>query len=100
MTSKPKDLDPATELQEDDDEASLPETELEKGDSAETLAAGTYAAGRAAIARHAKLAPNRPGVYRMIDAKATCSMSARPRASRSASSPIRGRPGTTAASCA
>ena len=69
MTSKPKDLDPATELQEDDDEASLPETELEKGDSAETLAAGTYAAGRAAIARHAKLAPNRPGVYRMIDAK-------------------------------
>lgn len=69
MTGKPKDLDPATELKEDDDEPSLPETELENGESAEALAAGTYAAGRAAIARHAKLAPNRPGVYRMIDGK-------------------------------
>ncbi|MGE0563136.1 MAG: excinuclease ABC subunit UvrC [Pseudolabrys sp.] len=69
MSGKPKDLDPATELREDDDEPSLPEADIENGDSAETLAAGTYAAGRAAIARHAKLAPNRPGVYRMIDAK-------------------------------
>src|SRR5579884_3273297 len=54
-----KDIDPASEdLLEDDEESSLPEFEPE----------GTLAAGRAAIARHLKLAPSAPGVYRMIDA--------------------------------
>ena len=58
-----KDIDPATELREDEEEASLPEAESE---SAPT---GTLAAGRAAILRFTKLAPPAPGVYRMIDAR-------------------------------
>lgn len=58
-----KDIDPATELREDEEEASLPEAETE---SAPT---GTLAAGRAAITRFTKLAPSAPGVYRMIDAR-------------------------------
>ena len=58
-----KDVDPASEdLLEDDEESSLPEFEPE------SAPAGTLAAGRAAIARHLKLAPSAPGVYRMIDA--------------------------------
>jgi excinuclease ABC subunit C len=67
MNGPKKDVDPASELAEEDDEQSLPELEHE---SAIDLAAGgsPLAAGRAAIARHAKHAPNAPGVYRMIDA--------------------------------
>src|SRR5262245_15036520 len=56
-----KDIDPASELREEDEESSLPEVDL---DNAPT---GTLAAGRAAILRFAKLAPPAPGVYRMID---------------------------------
>jgi excinuclease ABC subunit C len=63
MNGTPKDIDPASDLPEDDEESSLPELELEE------TPAGTLAAGRAAIARFAKLAPPSPGVYRMIDAK-------------------------------
>ena len=63
MNGTPKDIDPASDLPEDDEEQALPELELEEAP------AGTLAAGRAAIARFAKLAPPRPGVYRMIDAK-------------------------------
>ncbi|MGC1856838.1 MAG: excinuclease ABC subunit UvrC, partial [Pseudolabrys sp.] len=44
-------------------ESSLPELELEGAPI------GTLAAGRAAIARSAKVAPSAPGVYRMIDAQ-------------------------------
>jgi excinuclease ABC subunit C len=58
-----KDIDPATELREDEEEASLPEAETE------TAPTGSLAAGRAAITRFAKLAPSAPGVYRMIDAR-------------------------------
>ena len=58
-----KDIDPASELREEDEESSLPEIELENGPS------GTLAAGRAAILRFAKVAPSAPGVYRMIDAQ-------------------------------
>ena len=58
-----KDIDPASELREEDEESSLPEIEFE---SAPT---GTLAAGRAAILRFAKVAPSAPGVYRMIDAQ-------------------------------
>ncbi len=63
MNGTPKDIDPASELREEDDEQALPELE-----SAEQPP-GTLAAGRAAIAHAAKHAPSSPGVYRMIDAE-------------------------------
>jgi excinuclease ABC subunit C len=62
MSGTKKDIDPATELVEEDEEQSLPETE-----EIDLAAAGPLAAGRAAIMRHAKHAPPGPGVYRMID---------------------------------
>src|SRR6266550_4754007 len=66
-TPAPPDLDPSTEFTEEDDEQSLPEIEPDRAiDLAAT--AGPLAAGRAAILRHAKLAPNSPGAYRMSDA--------------------------------
>jgi excinuclease ABC subunit C len=59
-----KDIDPASELRDDEEqESALPELELEEAP------AGTLKAGRAAIARAVKHAPSAPGVYRMIDAK-------------------------------
>jgi len=64
MSGPRKDIDPATELVEEDEEQSLPETEQAIDLSA---SAGPLAAGRAAIMRHAKTAPGGPGVYRMID---------------------------------
>ncbi len=63
MNGAPKDIDPASDLREEDDEQTLPA--LESDDAP----AGTLAAGRAAIARAVKHAPSAPGVYRMIDAK-------------------------------
>jgi excinuclease ABC subunit C len=61
----PQTESPEIEAAEDDDEASLPQPEPEpaEGDAGE----GSLAAGRAAIIAHLKLAPSRPGVYRMID---------------------------------
>jgi len=64
MSGTPKDIDPSTELVEEDEEQSLPETE-QAIDLA--TAAGPLAAGRAVIMRHARTAPGGPGVYRMID---------------------------------
>ncbi|HEX5507627.1 MAG TPA: excinuclease ABC subunit UvrC [Pseudolabrys sp.] len=64
MSGSKKDIDPATELVEEDDEQALPEPEREA-----PQVPGTLAAGLAAIARDAKHAPRSPGVYRMIDAK-------------------------------
>src|SRR4029079_13858601 len=61
MNGTNKDIDPASELREEDEEPSLPELDLENA------SAGTLAAGRAAIMRFAKLAPSAAGVYRMID---------------------------------
>jgi excinuclease ABC subunit C len=61
-----KDIDPASELLEEDDEQTLPEGDelgLEAGQSAVPLAAG-----RDVLLRNAKLAPLGPGVYRMLDA--------------------------------
>ena len=58
-----KDLDPLSELREEDEESSLPELDLNEP------ATGTLANGAAAIARAVKHAPSSPGVYRMIDAK-------------------------------
>jgi excinuclease ABC subunit C len=68
MSGPKKDVDPATELAEEDEEPALPEVDQ---DIAIDLAAGdgSLAAGRAAIARHARHAPASPGVYRMVDAK-------------------------------
>jgi excinuclease ABC subunit C len=70
MAGGGKDIDPATELAEEDDEQALPEREpeldaalIELGD-----ASGPLAAGRAVLLRYAKLAPSTPGVYRMLDA--------------------------------
>src|SRR5712692_1064171 len=63
MNGTPKDIDPASELREDEEESSLPELDLNE------QASGTLAAGRAAIARSVKHAPSAPGVYRMIDVK-------------------------------
>ena len=65
MNGKGKDIDPASELVEDDEEATLPETEETSLDLESVAPLG---AGRAALLRHAKLAPSSPGVYRMLDA--------------------------------
>jgi excinuclease ABC subunit C len=63
MNGTTKDIDPASELREEEEDSSLPELDID------TAPAGTLAAGRAAIARLAKLAPSAPGVYRMSDAQ-------------------------------
>jgi excinuclease ABC subunit C len=63
MNGTSKDVDPASDLRDEDEEPTLPELE-----SAEVPAC-TLAAGRAAIVRAIKHAPSAPGVYRMIDAK-------------------------------
>ena len=63
MNGGKKDIDPESDLREDDEEQALPELELEDAP------AGTLTAGRAVITRFVKLAPAAPGVYRMIDAK-------------------------------
>jgi len=63
MNGRNKDIDPQSDLAEDDEEQALPELELEDAP------AGTLASGRATIVRFLKLAPAAPGVYRMIDAK-------------------------------
>src|SRR3982075_3692000 len=65
MNGTKSDIDPATELVEEDEDQSLPETEQAIDLAA---AAGPLAAGRAVIMRHARTAPPGPGVYRMIDA--------------------------------
>jgi excinuclease ABC subunit C len=70
MSVPKKDIEPETELAEEEDEQSLPlaeeagpvELRLDDDDS-------SLAAGRDAILHYAKLAPSRPGVYRMIDAR-------------------------------
>jgi len=65
MNGTKRDIDPASELIEEDEEQALPESEQD----IDLAAAGPLAVGRAVIANHAKLAPSSPGVYRMIDAK-------------------------------
>ena len=63
------DVAPEAEIAEEDDEQSLPAP----GDAPAKLRfeedEGSLAAGRAAIVHFAKLAPSRPGVYRMIDGR-------------------------------
>ena len=62
MNGTPKDIDPASDLREEDGEPTLPELEPAEQPP------GTLAAGCAAILRAVEHAPSRPGVYRMIDA--------------------------------
>jgi excinuclease ABC subunit C len=64
MNGTKNDIDPASELRDDEEQGpALPELDLEE------RPAGTLKAGRAAIARAVKQAPFSPGVYRMVDAK-------------------------------
>jgi len=60
-----QDIDPATVSAEDDEEARLPDI---VDDSAEAVAEGTLAVGRAAIEHAVRHAPTSPGVYRMLNA--------------------------------
>jgi len=68
MGIEKKAIEPEAEIVEQDDEQTLPELERtdsgENGDEAQT---GSLGDGRAAIMRYLKLAPPRPGVYRMIE---------------------------------
>jgi excinuclease ABC subunit C len=71
LTDAPDPSDtPAAAVAEEDEEQSLPEADPA---DAELLAAdaeeGSLAEGRAAIIHYAKLAPSRPGVYRMLDGR-------------------------------
>jgi excinuclease ABC subunit C len=66
MSDPKKDIDPSTELLEEEEEPSLPEQEIPVD---APRIDGSLALGRAAVERFAKLAPSSPGVYRMIDAK-------------------------------
>jgi excinuclease ABC subunit C len=60
---------PEAEIAEEDDEQSLPQPEEEAAKLRFDDEESSLAAGRAAIVHYAKLAPSRPGVYRMIDAR-------------------------------
>jgi excinuclease ABC subunit C len=60
-----RDIDPQSELAEEDEIATLPELEADIALTDENAAAS----GRAAILRYVRHAPSRPGVYRMLDAK-------------------------------
>ena len=68
-TPKPE-IAPESEPVEEDDESSLPQPdEIEAALPSFEEDADSLAAGRAAILRYVKLAPSRPGVYRMIDTR-------------------------------
>jgi excinuclease ABC subunit C len=70
MSSVPKpDLAPEPESAEEDDEQSLPQPEEDAAKLRFDEDEGSLAAGRAAILHYAKVAPSRPGVYRMLDAR-------------------------------
>jgi excinuclease ABC subunit C len=61
---------PAAAIAEDDEEQSLPEADPADAEpSAADAEQGSLAEGRAAIVHYAKLAPSRPGVYRMLDGR-------------------------------
>src|SRR5215472_1243276 len=70
MSNAPKpDLAPEAEIAEEDEEQSLPQPEEPAAKIRFDEDEGSLAAGRAAIVNYAKVAPSRPGVYRMIDAR-------------------------------
>ncbi len=68
MNGLKKDIDPTSELAEEDEEQNLPDLEP-VADIDLSAASGPLAVGRAVITRHAKIAPASPGVYRMLDAR-------------------------------
>jgi excinuclease ABC subunit C len=69
MSTSPKiNLEPPIDAKDEEDEATLPAPQDVAAEAAPDEPA-TLAAGRAAIARSAQLAPASPGVYRMLDAK-------------------------------
>jgi len=69
MSVPKQEIAPEPEIVEEDDEEALPQAdEIEHAKLAFDDGPGSLAAGRATIMHHAKLAPPRPGVYRMIDA--------------------------------
>jgi excinuclease ABC subunit C len=70
MSSVPKpDLAPEAVIVEDDEEQSLPPPDEEASKLRFDDEEASLAAGRAAIVHYAKVAPSRPGVYRMLDAR-------------------------------
>jgi len=70
VPKKQTELEPEADTAEEEDEQSLPEAEeAEPAQPQIDDAESSLAAGRDAIIRYAKLAPSRPGVYRMIDAR-------------------------------
>ena len=70
MSSVPKpELAPEAEIVEEDEEQSLPQPEEEAAKLRFDEDEGSLAAGRAAILRYTKVAPSRPGVYRMLDGR-------------------------------
>jgi excinuclease ABC subunit C len=69
MSAPKQEIAPEPQIVEEDDEEALPQTDdIEAAKLAFDDAPRSLAAGRAAIVHHAKTAPSRPGVYRMIDA--------------------------------
>ena len=72
-TAKPDipkpEIAPEAEVAEADDEQSLPQPEDEPAKLRFDEEEASLAAGRATIVHHAKFAPSRPGVYRMIDGR-------------------------------
>jgi excinuclease ABC subunit C len=70
MSSVPKpDLAPEAEIVEEDEEQSLPLPEEQAAKLRFDEDEGSLAAGRAAILHYTKVAPSRPGVYRMLDGR-------------------------------
>jgi len=70
MNSPKPEIAPEAEPLDEDDEASLPQPdELEAAALTFDEEEGSLAAGRAAVLHYLKLAPSRPGVYRMLDAR-------------------------------
>jgi len=67
MDDSKKNIEPELDLPDEEDDQTLPET-AEEASEPEPFAPGSLGAGRTVIARHAKLAPTSPGVYRMIGA--------------------------------
>jgi excinuclease ABC subunit C len=68
MDEPKKNIEPELDLpDEEEDDQALPDVAEDAGEI-ELYAPGTLGAGRSVIARHAKLAPTSPGVYRMIGA--------------------------------
>lgn len=70
MNAPKKDVEPELDSADEEEEASLPQSDdIDLASEAAAESDSSLAEGRAAILRYAKLAPPRPGVYRMIDAR-------------------------------